>query len=928
MNEAQVPVIEAKPAATDWPRLDPSAAATVLESDLDRGLDQAEAAARRGRFGDNALVEARGRSPWRLLWDQLASTLVVVLLVGAAVSAVVGSLKDSVAILAIVALNAALGFIQEHRAERAMAALRRLAVPQVRVRRGGVVIEAASTELVPGDIVLLEAGNLVPADGRVVEAAGLRVQESVLTGEAEAVEKRPAAMPGDGALALGDQSNMAFMGTSVANGRGRLLVTATGMSSELGKVAGLLQGVTQVKTPLQQRLDRLGRTLAVVALLVVVAIFGLGLAVGESWQLMLMTSVSMAIAVIPEGLPAVVTIALAMGAQRMLRRRALIRRLPAVETLGSVTVICSDKTGTLTENRMTVTALDLAGHRLDISEDLRHRMPTAPIEESHAAIIKEEPSLALLLMGGALCSDASLQPDGAKPGQFHAVGDPTEGALVIAAARYGLLKARLDAAYPRLGEVPFDSDRKRMTTVHRVADCTAWIAECATLQPGQDLVFTKGAVDGLLDVCSHVWEAGRPAALDEGWRQRIAAANDELAQGGMRVLGVAFRFAAALGQDAPPRQAEDLERGLTFVGLVGLLDPPRPEVQKAVATCRGAGIRPVMITGDHPATARRIAEELGILGDGRVMTGAELQGETPESLDALVQSVSVFARVAPEQKLRIVEALQRRGQVVAMTGDGVNDAPALRRADIGVAMGITGTDVSKEAAAMVLLDDNFTTIVAAVEEGRAINDNIRRFLKFSLAGNLGKVLLVFLGPLLGMPLPLLPFQILWLNLVTDGALGLGIGVEPAEPGTMQRPPQSPSAGILERWLVQKIIWLGAMVGALNLAVAYWAFSTQQPGWQAIVMTTVVLLQIVEAHSSRSWQGSLLRLSPLSNRPLLLATVVIVVLQAVVVYLPPLHGVFGTAALSARQLAVPVVAAAVLLIIVEGTKALGGILARR
>jgi P-type Ca2+ transporter type 2C len=916
MSETRGPVVE----ATAWPRLEPQAAAALLQSDLGRGLDLVEASVRRARFGANALEEKQARSPWRLLWEQLASTLVVVLLVGAAVSAVVGSLKDAIAILAIVALNAALGFVQEHRAERAMAALRQLAVPRVRARRGGEVAELASTELVPGDLVLLEAGNLVPADGRVVEAAGLRVQEAVLTGESEAVEKRAAVMPGEGGLALGDQGNMAFMGTTVAHGRGQVLVTAIGMSTELGKVAGLLQGVTQVKTPLQQRLDRLGRALAVVALLVVVAIFGFGLAVGEGWQLMLMTSVSMAVAVIPEGLPAVVTIALALGAQRMLRRRALIRRLTAVETLGSVTVICSDKTGTLTENRMTVTALDLAGHRLDISEDLRRRMPTAAIEEGHAAIIKEEPSLALLLMGGALCSDASLLPDGARPGHFRAVGDPTEGALVVAAARYGLLKPRLDTAYPRLAEAPFDSDRKRMTTVHRIADCTAWIAECATLEPGQDLVFTKGAADGLLDVCTHVWDAGRRTALDDSWRRRIAAANDELAQGGMRVLGVAFRFAAASTGEGGARVGE-LEQALTFVGLVGLLDPPRPEVKTAVATCRNAGIRPVMITGDHPVTARRIAEELGILGEGRVMTGLELQGETPESLDALVQSVSVFARVAPEQKLRIVEALQRRGQVVAMTGDGVNDAPALRRADIGVAMGITGTDVSKEAAAMVLLDDNFTTIVTSVEEGRAINDNIRRFLKFSLAGNLGKVALVFLGPLLGMPLPLLPFQILWLNLVTDGALGLGIGVEPAEPGTMQRPPQPPSAGILGGGLILQILWLGGLIGALGLAVGFWAFTTRQPEWQTMVMTALVLLQIVEAHVGRSWQVPLLRLSPLSNKPLLLATLAILVLQAAVIYLPPLHGVFGTTALSGRQLLVPVAASLVLLLIVEAAKAL-------
>jgi Ca2+-transporting ATPase len=455
-----------------------------------------------------------------------------------------------------------------------------------------------------------------------------------------------------------------------------------------------------------------------------------------------------------------------------------------------------------------------------------------------------------------------------------------------------------------------------MTTVHRVADCTAWIADCATLEPGQDLVFTKGAADGLLEVCTHVWDAGRRTALDDSWRRRITTANDELARGGMRVLGVAFRFVAS---GVP---VEALEQGLTFVGLVGLLDPPRPEVKKAVATCRSAGIRPVMITGDHPVTARRIAQDLKILDEGRVITGPELAELSAEGLDDLVESVSVYARVAPEQKLHIVEALQRRGQVVAMTGDGVNDAPALRRADIGVAMGITGTDVSKEAAAMVLLDDNFTTIVAAVEEGRAINDNIRRFLRFSLAGNLGKLMLVFVGPLLGMPLPLLPFQILWLNLVTDGVLGLGLGVEPAERGTMQRPPQSPSAGILAQGLGYQILWQGLLLGAVNLAVAWWSWKSGQPEWQTIAMTTVVLLQVFQAQASRSFKDSVFRLNPLSNRALLAATGLILLLQAAVIYFPPLHGVFSTTNLSPLQALVPLAAGLAVLLVVEGVKGLG------
>ncbi len=906
------------PTAAPWPRLEPQLAAKRQQSDLAVGLSRAEAALRRAKFGANALEQRGGRSPWRLLFDQFASTLVVVLLCAAALSATVGSTKDALAILAIVVLNAALGFMQESRAERAMAALRRLTVPQVRVRREGAASDIPSTELVPGDLVLLEAGNVVPADGRIVESAGLRIQEALLTGESEAVEKRSAAIAGDGVLALGDQANMAFMGTSVTYGRGQLLVTATGMATELGRVADLLQGVGQVVTPLQRRLNRLGRVLALAALAVVGAIFGFGVLLGEDWRLMFMTSVSMAVAVVPEGLPAVVTIALALGAQRMLRRRALVRRLTAVETLGSVTVICSDKTGTLTENRMTVTVLDLAGHRLELSEDLIRQRPTTAVADAEANLIKEQPSLALLLMGGALCSDATLEDPGGDSGRLRAIGDPTEGALVVAAARFGLLKHRLDAAFPRIAELPFDSERKRMTTVHRVADCSAWIGQCVALDAHQPLLFTKGAVDGLLDGCSHVWDAGQTKPLDAGFRERVLRANEDLARNGMRVLGLAFRRVS----DPEALQAAtsaQLERDLVLVGLFGMLDPPRPEVHQAVLTCRSAGIRPVMITGDHPATARRIADDLGILGAGQVISGPELQSVAPEHLERLVDDVSVYARVAPEQKLRIVEALQRRGHVVAMTGDGVNDAPALRRADIGVAMGIAGTDVSKEAAAMVLLDDNFTTIVAAVEEGRAINDNIRRFLGFSLAGNIGKLLLVFLGPLFGMPLPLTPFQILWLNLVTDGVLGLGIGLEPAERGTMQRSPQRPSDGILARGLGLQIVWQGILLGAVNLAVALWAFHNWQAEWQTVVLTTVVLLQVFQAQASRSSRDSVFRVALRSNPGLLATTGIILALQAFVIFVPPLHGIFGTTALSAQQVLVPLGAGLSVMMLVEAVK---------
>jgi P-type Ca2+ transporter type 2C len=898
---------------TDWHLLDTAQAAAQLGVTPAQGLTAVEADQRLATYGSNTLRERGGKPPWRILLDQFTGKLVLILIVAAVVSAAVGDFKDAVAILAIVVLNAVLGFVQEHRAEQAMAALKKLAVPNVRVRRDGQPQELSAQQLVPGDLVLLEAGNLVPADGRLLEAANLRIQEALLTGESEAVEKSIAALlPTANFIALGDRRNMAFMGSTVTYGRGLLAVTDTGMATQLGHVAEMLQEVNAGQTPLQRRLDQLGRALAFVAVGMVALVFGMGVLLGEDWRLMLMTAISMAVAVVPEGLAAVVTIALALGAQRMLHRQALIRRLPAVETLGSVTVICSDKTGTLTENRMTVTILDLAGHRLDLTEEIRHREPVVVTTDAQAAIVKEQPSLALLLMGGALCNDATLVPAGTQDGQFHAIGDPTEGALVVAAARFGLWQEQLHTAYPRVAEAPFDSERKRMSTVHRIDDCAAWIAECAELGRATSIVFAKGSVDGLLDIATDVWGEGKAQPLGAEWRRRILAANEELASKGMRVLGVAFRPGDDADMAANPR-AERLERDLIFVGLVGMIDPPRPEVQAAVLTCKTAGIRPVMITGDHPLTARQIASELGIATNGKILTGQELARMSVPELEAVVEDVSVYARVSPEHKLNIVQALQNRGHVVAMTGDGVNDAPALKKADIGVAMGITGTDVTKEAAAMVLLNDNFTTIVAAVEEGRAIYDNIRKFIRFSLAGNLGKVLVVIAGPLLGMPLPFAPFQILWLNLVTDGVLGLGMSVEPAESGTMRRPPHKPSEGVFARGLGFQIGWMGLLIGLVALGVGYWAWLTGQAAWQTMLLTTVIFAQVFQAHVTRSSVDSVFRMSPLSNKPLLAASVVIIGLQMVVVYAAPLQGIFETVPLTAGQLAVTVMTGLIILV---------------
>ncbi|NOZ29425.1 MAG: cation-translocating P-type ATPase [Chloroflexi bacterium] len=906
---------------SDWYRRDPVDVLARLETDAERGLSQAEAQRRLAEYGPNELIEHGLKSPWLILWEQLTAMMVVILIVAAVVSAALGDYKDAIAIVAIVVLNAVLGFTQEYRAEKAMAALKKLSVPTVKVRRDGHVQEISARELVPGDIVLLEAGDLVPADGRLLESINLRVQEAALTGESEPVEKSPGALDYED-LPLGDRRNMVYMGTVVTYGRGVAVVTATGMHTELGRIAEMIQTVKREPTPLQRRLEQLGHGLAVAALVIVAVVFVLGVLRGEDLRLMFLTAISLAVAAVPEGLPAVVTIALALGAQRMLRRRALIRKLPAVETLGSVTVICSDKTGTLTENRMTVTVLDVAGKTVSLTEVLQrgqpvwtrfgnpHPAPEAPAEEAAAPDLPEadargeetlDPSLQLLLAGAALCNDAILEPVDDGSGRLRALGDPTEGALVVAAAQFGLLKAELERALPRIAEVPFTSERKRMTTVHRVPSSQeqrpAWLP---SLGDGAAVVFTKGAVDTLLEVSSQVWVDGRVEPLDDQWRRRIQAANDRLAQDGMRVLGVAYRLL-----EAPPADGEEetLERDLIFVGLVGMIDPPRPEVKEAVQTCKTAGIRPIMITGDHPLTARHIAQELGIATDGRVITGQDLARMDIEELETIVEEVPVYARVSPEHKLKIVQALQDQGHIVAMTGDGVNDAPALKKADIGVAMGITGTDVAKEAADMVLLDDNFATIVAAVEEGRTIYDNIRKFIKYTLTSNTGEIWVMLAAPFLGMPLPLLPLQILWVNLVTDGLPGLALTLEPAERDTMRRPPHHPQESIFGRGMSWDILWGGLLMGLVSLGMGYWAWSAAHPTWQTMVFTTLTLSQMGNALAIRSERDSLFRIGLLSNKPLLGAVLSTFILQLAVIYVAPLQGIFKTVALPPGDLAI-------------------------
>ncbi|MEW5985451.1 MAG: cation-translocating P-type ATPase [Chloroflexota bacterium] len=907
---------------SDWYRLETSQVLQELKSDGAAGLSAAEAERRLQQYGLNELVERGVKSPWRILWEQLTAVMVLILIIAAVVSAFLGDWEDTVVILAIVVMNALLGLTQEYRAEKAIAALKKLAVPTVKVRRDGHVQEISARELVPGDLVFLEAGNLVPADGRVVESVNLRVQEAALTGESEPIEKDAAALEADGELPIGDRRNMVHSGTVITYGRGLAVVTDTGMKTQLGAIAEMLQTVEREPTPLQRRLDQLGRTLAIVALVIVGIVFVLGLIRGENIELMFLTAISMAVAAVPEGLPAVVTIALALGSQRMLKRRALIRKLPAVETLGSVTVICSDKTGTLTENRMTVTVLDVAGETLDIDTLLEHGRPVLEADLSQETHPPKR-TLGLLVRAMALCNDAVLEPAQDGSGDLRAIGDPTEGALVVAAAELGFMKHDLEQRWRRVAEAPFTSERKRMTTVHLVDEqftepYTPW-------GDAPYVAFCKGAIDGLLELSPHIWLGHHAVPLDASLRERVSQANETMAKRGERVLGVAFRPLA----DRPPAgQEEGAERDLIFLGLVGMLDPARPEVKEAVGICQTAGIRPVMITGDHPLTAQHIARELRIASDGsNVLVGQQLAQMSIEQLERVVEDVPVYARVSPEHKLNIVQALQDKGHIVAMTGDGVNDAPALKKADIGVAMGITGTDVSKEAADMVLLDDNFATIVAAVEEGRVIYDNIRKFIKYILSSNTAEIWVMLLAPFLGMPLPLLPLQILWINLVTDGLPGLALAVEPAEPGTMQRKPYKPNESIFSRGMGRQILWVGILIGFVSLLVGYldgrpagFAFDENETStWQTMIFTTLTFAQMANVLGLRTGKYSLFKVGLFSNKAMLGAVTLTIILQLAVIYVPILQRFFHTQPLDAVHFVEAAIASLVVFLAIEVEK---------
>jgi len=857
--------------AIGWHSLTAPEALERLGADPVRGLSEEEAARRLAEHGPNELKAARRTSPWTILLAPLKNALILVLLAAVGLSAVLGDVLEAAVIAAIVILAVLLGFVQEFRAERAIEALREMAAPTATVVRDGEERKVPARALVPGDVVLVQAGDRIPADARLVEAVNLQVEESALTGESAPVEKTSGPLPAD--LELGDRTNMIWAGTAASYGRGRAVVASTGMETEFGRIARMLEGVEEGRTPLQRNLDRVGRILALAGLGVVLLVVALGLLRGQPFLEILISGIALAVAVVPEALPAVVTISLALGVQRMVKRHVLVRHLPAVETLGSVSVICSDKTGTLTKDEMTVRALHAAGRTWEATG--AGYAPEGPfLLEGREAAPPE--ALLELLRAAVLASDAHLVQGGeGEEGEdgagWRIQGDPTEGALIVAAAKAGLYKRQLDERHPRVAEIPFTSESKRMTTLHET--------------PEGITAFAKGAPEVILASCSRrLGEAGEEP-LDEAGREAILAEAQRMAASALRVLAVARKRAAG---------PEDAESGLTFLGLAGMIDPPRPEAKEAIRICGRAGVKPLMITGDHPVTAQAIARELGVLRGGRAVTGAELDRLDDAGFAREVEAIEVYARVSPAHKLRVVAALQERGHSVAMTGDGVNDAPALKQADIGIAMGVTGTDVTREAADMTLTDDNFASIVAAVEEGRAVFDNIKKYLMFLLSSNIGELGLMAGASLAGLPLPLSAVQILYVNLATDGLPALALAVDPPEDDLMERPPRDPRRGIFTRPVVTLMLIGGLWSALVNLGLFTWALRSGRPPREAMTMTFVllVLIQFHKAYNYRSDRHSVLR-RPFSNRWLNLAVAWELALLAVIVYLPAGQKLFGT-----------------------------------
>ncbi len=851
---------------------------TVDEAFLDLksqpiGLGQIEVEKRFLEYGPNELTAAHRISAWEILLEQFKNVLILILLGATAISLFLGHGVESIVIAVIVLFAVVLGFVQEYRAERAIDALRKMAAPTATVLRDGVEIKIPARELVPGDVILLHTGDRIPADARLLESINMQVEEAALTGESVPVEKHVRALDHDD-LQVGDRKNMIYAGTAVTYGRGRALVVATAMQTEFGKIAQLLQTVETGKTPLQQNLDKVGAVLARAALVVVAIIVAVGLFRGQPFIEMLIFGIALAVAVVPEALPAVVTISLAIGVQKMVKRNALIRRLPAVETLGSTSVICSDKTGTLTRDEMTVRKIYSDGQMFNVSG--AGYDPIGQFSVNGGSPVIPTDGLKLMLTAATLASDTYLLDGENHSGsEWQIKGDPTEGALVVAAAKAGLKKESLDTESPRVHEIPFTSETKRMTTLHQTTDGM--------------VAYSKGAPEMILDGCDFVRTENGITKLDADGRAQILTRAQEMAEQALRVLAISSKQNAVL---------ETAERGMTFLGLAGMIDPPRLEAKAAIAICNDAGIRTVMITGDHPVTAQAVARELGLLRNGgRVVTGTELEDMTDEQLQREVEDISVYARVSPSHKLRVVTAWQARGHIAAMTGDGVNDAPALKKADIGIAMGITGTDVTKEAAAMTLTDDNFASIVAAVEEGRGVFGNIKKYLMYLISSNIGEIGLMAGSALMGLPLPLTAVQILYVNLATDGLPALALSVDPPEKDLMKRKPRDPRTGIFTRPVVTLMVLGGLWSTMINLGLFTWALNSGRGQEQAMTMTFVslVLIQFFKAYNFRSDRHSVLN-KPFENRWLNLAVGWEMVLLVLIIYIPFLNEAFSTYAL--------------------------------
>lgn len=867
-----------------WYTLEKKDVSKVLKTHLENGLSSEQAQEKLKSHGYNELVGKRGQTIWEMLLEQFKDFLVLILIAASLVSILIGEVTDSAVIILIVILNAVLGVIQESRASKALEALKKMAAPEAKVIRDGHIKEIPARELVPGDLVLLEAGNYVPADLRLVESMNLKIDEASLTGESVPVEKN-ADIVFQEEVPLGDRTNSAFMGTVVSYGRGKGVVVSTGMNTEIGMIAEMLESYQEEDTPLQKKLAELGKILGIASLAICGVVFLLGLLRGVPVLEMFMTAVSLAVAAIPEGLPAIVTIVLALGMQRMVKRHSIIKKLHAVETLGSTTVICSDKTGTLTQNEMTATRIYTDGKMYSISGEGYRPYGEFTFDNSKIDP-KADAHLQLLLTIGTLCNDAKLEESGTEKDNeksWRILGDPTEGALVVAAAKAGIYTSDLEKTMPRLQEIPFDSDRKRMTTFHPA---------------GQGYVaYIKGAPDVMLNLSTTIYKSGKVVPITDEDRKNILEANHHMATQALRVLAIAYKDINAIPQEPDPA---DIEKDMTFVGLIGMIDPARPEAREAIRVCKGAGIRPVMITGDYKDTAVAIAKELGMLEDeSRVLTGAELDTLSDEELTAAAKDVSVYARVSPVHKLKIVDAIKKNGHIVAMTGDGVNDAPALKKADIGVAMGITGTDVAKETADMILTDDNFASIVAAVEEGRVIYSNIRKFIFFLLSCNIAEILIIFVAMLIGLPVPLKPIQLLWLNLLTDAFPALALGMEKKEPNIMNRPPRKPDEPIMDTRMKWQIAIQSTFMTVSVLGVFIYAlkFTNGVEAARTYAFATLIFSELLRAYTSRSETYSVFSIGFFANKFMVGGTVISFLLLLIVLYVPYLRGVFGTTFLS-------------------------------